>query len=148
MQKLIKELDSDHELILKKMDEMSAFLEEKDFSKTFPRLLEVLKFFEKFTFSEHHTREENILYKWMKDQNKNSDKDLINKIVDDHKFLEKLLIEIRTHVESILNKKEAVSENVIAAELTFFLTMYREHVERESSFIFVVANALCPTEKN
>lgn len=148
MQNLIKELDSDHELILKKMDEMSAFLEEKDFHKTFPRLLEVLIFFEKFTFSEHHTREENILFKWMKDQNKNSDKELINKIVDDHKFLEKMLIQVRNNVEAFLNKKDVVSVNVIAAELTFFLTMYREHVERESSFIFAVASALCPPEKD
>lgn len=147
MQKLIDELESDHEIILQKMDEMSCFLEEKNFDKTFPRLLDDLIFFEKFTFSEHHVREENVLFKWMKDQNKNSDKELINKIVADHKFLEKLLIEIRTNVEAILQKKEVVSVNVIAAELTFFLTMYREHVERETTFIFAVASALCPTEK-
>lgn len=144
MQKLIDELDRDHELILKKMDEMSSFLAERDFEKTFPQLLNVLIFFESFTFSEHHIREENVLFKWMKEQNKNADKELIDKIIGDHKTLEKLLTKIKDNVEAILQNKKSVSVNTIAAELTFFLTVYREHVERETTFIFSIASALCP----
>jgi hemerythrin-like domain-containing protein len=143
MQQLINELNNDHELITEKINEMSMFLSLKNFEEILPKLLKSILFFENFTFTEHHRREENVLYKWMVDQNKTSDKELISKIIDDHKSLEKLVKDLRLNIESNLNGNKQVSTVSIGADLSFLITKYREHIERETSFIFVIAESMC-----
>ena len=142
MQKLIDELNVDHDLIIKKMDEIYSLLSVKNFEETFPNLLEIILFFETFAFKEHHIREHKVLFQWMMDQNKNSDKSLINKIINDHKILEALMVNLRNGVEAFLNKTSSVPTSTIGSDLSYFVVKYREHLDQESKFIFAIASAL------
>jgi hemerythrin-like domain-containing protein len=141
MKKLISELNSDHELIENKLEVLAQILSEPEFKNNLSKIKEALIFFETFTFKEHHRREEDILYKWMLEQNKDSDRELINKIISEHRFLEEIANNLKKEVEfAIKNNDNKLGK--IGADLSYFVTAYTEHAERESSFIFVIAETL------
>ncbi len=141
MKKLISELNSDHERIESKLEILAQILSEPDFKNSLSKIQETLSFFETFTFKEHHRREEDVLYKWMLEQNKDSDRELINKIISEHRFLEEIANNLKKEVELALKNKES-KLGKIGADLSYFVTAYTEHAERESSFIFVIAETL------
>lgn len=141
MKKLIDELNKDHEIIGGKIDQLSELLREKA-QTSFPKIFEVISFFGHFTFSEHHKREEHVLYKWMLEQNKNADSELIKVIINEHKELELLGKKIAENIQSHLESTPKVSVLTVESDVSYFIARYREHVEKEERFIFAIAEAL------
>lgn len=141
MKEVIDLLADDHEVITLKIDELYSLLyvEPQD---GLPRIAEILSFFDDFTFKHHHQREERVLYNWMLGQNEKADSGLIQKIMDDHKDFENSSREIKHSIENYLNKTPSATPVSILYDLSLFITKYREHIEREESFIFEIANGL------
>ena len=103
----------------------------------------MLHFFEEFIFKVHHQREEELLYKWMVKQNKNSDSQLIEKIIGEHNtFLDegrRITAEIQKFLQ---NKKDAPTLGSIRYDLSHFLNLYVSHIEKEETFIYLIAEGL------
>lgn len=91
-----------------------------------------------FLVSEHHRREETVLFDWMLNQNVTVDEDVIARIKKDHQDLELLLANIN-------NEKD---EEALAYTLQDFIDLYREHVALEEKFIFQIARGLLTVKKS
>lgn len=141
MKELIALLDKDHEMVSSELEKLDNLVSSKNLVEKLKEILTVVFFFEKFVVSEHHKREEEVLYKWMLGQNKHADKELIQKIVDEHKALEKIVTDVREKIEIAIKTNETHVAG-IGAELSLLVSKYREHIERESGFIFIIASAL------
>lgn len=141
MNKLIEELNEDHHRIDQFMTKLESAIAGSSFIQ---KLLEMEGEFVEFAnkhLVSHHEKEEKFLYHWMVEQNKNSDKDLIKKMIDDHKFFE----EKAKWIIAELGKNKS-SANYPLAQLGFevsdFVKKYKEHLTRETNFIFVIAEGL------
>lgn len=141
MKEVIKLLADDHESITGKIDEMYSLLN-VDPKDSFSKIYEILSFFNDFTFKLHHAREEKVLYTWMLRQNEKSDAVLIQKIMDEHAFFEKSSHEIMNSIDNHLKKLPGETPVSILSDLSLFITKYREHIEREETFIFQIADGL------
>lgn len=147
MKEIIELLAGDHGVITAKIDEIET-MQNNDSKESFKKIAEVLSFFDDFTFKSHHQKEEKILYDWMMKQNAKSDTALIKKIVDDHESFEKNSKKIQGSIEKYLKDTPGVTPVSIHYDISLFISRYREHMEREESFIFQIAESLkiSPTE--
>lgn len=130
----IRNLLQEHKQISHELELLESFIKERNFSQQ-----EVLKFLtnlNNFTLSGHHEKEEQILFKWMLDQNPNADKTIINKIIDEHLELDGLL---KSLVEDI---NQGASIESLKFDMLNFMEMYREHIDLEENFIFLIAKGL------
>jgi len=140
MKELIVELNRDHELIDRQLEDLEQLISEMDFHRQLSSIQEQMELF--YDLSRlHHKREETVLYPWMLNQDSHSDKNLISKIIDDHRELENLVQEI---VKEIVKARESESSKLgtLGYEITLLIAKYREHAMRESSFIFLIAESL------
>ncbi len=138
---LLKELDNDHELIDKKINELDELCK-KNAAEVLMKAAGVLAFFNEFVFNGHHQREEKVLYHWMLKQNQNSDNFLIQHVINEHRRLEKMADQINRDMDLFLNKEQGPTPVAILADVSLFVSVYREHVERESGFIFKIAEVI------
>lgn len=141
MKEIIEVLALDHGVITAKIDEIET-LQNNDSKESFNKMAEILAFFDDFTFKTHHQKEEKILYEWMLKQNAKSDTALIQKIVDDHESFERNSKKIQGAIQKYLNDATGVTPVSIHYEVSLFISKYREHMEREESFIFQIAESL------
>lgn len=141
MNKIIIDLNEDH----LKIDDFMTKLELAIAGSNYiDRLLEIesefVDFAEKHLVA-HHKKEEDFLYKWMIEQNKNSDKDLIKKMVNDHEQFEAkakwILNQLNQHKSGV---KVSLAE--LGLEVSDFVNKYKEHLTRETEFIFFIADGL------
>jgi len=140
MKELIVELNRDHELIDRQLEDLEQLISAKDFHRQLSSIQEQMQLF--YDLSRlHHNREETVLYPWMLKQHSDSDKDLISKIIDDHRDLENRVLEI---VNEIATAKKSTDSHLgnLGYNISYLITKYREHAARESSFIFVIAESL------
>jgi hemerythrin-like domain-containing protein len=140
MKELIADLNKDHERIENYLDNMEPLLHVADFKKNLEPLYTLINDFGKLSVL-HHAREEEILYPWMIDQNKNSDRDLISKIIEEHRLLEKKVEHIQKEISQALIDPGYPCGN-LGYDLSVLIAHYREHAERESSFVFLIAEKL------
>lgn len=141
MNKIIEELNEDHLKIDQFMTKLESTIVGSDY---IDHLLEIEAEFMSFAESHliaHHKKEEDFLYKWMIEQNKNSDKDLIRKMVNDHELFEVkarwIITEMQKHKSG--NK---ISFAELGLEISDFVNKYKEHLNRETDFIFFIADGL------
>lgn len=146
MKEVIDILIEDHKIITQKIDDLYSLLHLGP-DESFEKILKILSFFNEFTFTGHHQREGQILYAWMVKQNKNSDTLLMDRINAEHTALEKLGSGIAQSVENYLSKKAGASAVSALADLSYLITKYREHIEREETFIFMIAESLKLSQK-
>jgi len=128
IQTTIGSLLKEHQQIKKELDLLQSLMEEKNFPSQ--ELLKFLNNLKTLTLSGHHEKEEKILLKWMIDQNPNADGAIISKIKKDHQELDAI-------VQRILERSEGLED-----ELTNFLQLYREHIDLEENFIFLIAKGI------
>ena len=147
MKDLIRELNNDHEIISQVMSSLEGHLHKNNFSESLRELQSSLNVLSETMLANHHEKEEKYLYDWMIKQNKNSDKELIRKLVDDHKCFEVSLQKIKADIEKYLNNSESVSIGGIGSDLNLLVVQYKEHLDRESNFIFYIAETLSQKEK-
>lgn len=140
MQKIIQLLENDHKKIIETIVECENLLN-LDANESFPKLLINLQFFRDFTFGGHHKRENEVLYKWMEKQNPNADKSVMSTIEEEHRTLEQTGHELRTAIANFIKTNDD-SKTQIIAKLSDFLYYYRRHIEKEESFIFMIAQGL------
>ena len=141
MKDVIERLNEEHKLIETKLNELETLISKNDFHQDLDSILEMIGFFEQYACISHHQTEEKLLYHWMLAQNKNSDKELIERIVSEHRYLEGLVSKIKNETMADINDtKKPLGE--LGEDLSFLISKYREHAERESSFIFVIAESL------
>lgn len=140
MKELIYDLNKDHEQIEAFLDKMEALINDANFSKNLHELSVLAEEFEKLSVL-HHAREEKILYPWMLKQNKSSDKELIERIIADHRSLEEKVGKVRAEISTASNDQNYSLGN-LGYGLTTLISRYKEHAERESSFIFLIAESL------
>ena len=141
MKKVINVLIDDHSQISASLDELKVLLKEGS-RESLKKIYEIFSFFEEFTSKEHHQREERVLYTWMLIQDKNSDSSLIRKIISEHEFFENKIKEIREAIRFIMNAGEEVTSISVFYEIELFIAKYEEHIEREETFIFEIADGL------
>ncbi len=140
MKELIVELNRDHELIDRQLEDLEQLISETDFHRQLSSIQEQMQLF--YDLSRlHHKREETVLYPWMLKQHSDSDKDLITKIIDDHRDLENRVLEIVNEIATVKESEDSSLGN-LGYNISFLITKYREHASRESSFIFVIAESL------
>lgn len=138
---LIAKLNEDHSIVSEKVHLLSTLINLHP-EEGFPKIIEELKFFETFIFSVHHKREEEVLYKWMVGQNKNSDSQLIQRIIDEHNTFSNDAKKIIKDMENYLAKNNSAPIATIRYNLARFLSTYVEHMEKEESFIYLIAEGL------
>lgn len=141
MKQIISNLNDDHSLIENFMRRMDIAIAETNFVENLLSMEDEIVIFLKNALIEHHHKEEKFLYHWMVEQNKNSDKDLINRMIDDHKMFEEKAEWIIS--ELALAKDKAYKNHVnFCYEISVFLRRYKEHLTRENNFIFLIAEGL------
>lgn len=138
---LLTELENDHILIDKKIDELEILCT-KNAEEVLMKVQGILNFFNEFVFNGHHQREEKILYHWMLQQNQNADNHLIQHVINEHRRLEKMVDFILRNMDLYFDKKESPTPAATLSEVSLFVSIYREHVSRESGFIFKIAEAI------
>ena len=146
MRDVIKLLLDDHHKIeeaISKTKTLMALPPEKSFQEINTNLT----FFKNFTFGEHHRRENEILYMWMTKQNPNSDTSVIDRIKNEHCQLEELAGKISKAINSHLKKTPDTSVVTILSDLHDFILLYKEHMEKEEKFIFMIAEGLKLSQK-
>lgn len=141
MKEVIERLNEEHKLIEQKLDELESLISKNDFHQELDQILERVGFFEQYACISHHQTEEKLLYHWMLVQNKNADKELIERIVAEHRYLEELVSKIKNETMADINDSK-IPLGELGEDLSFLISKYREHAERESSFIFVIADTL------
>lgn len=124
----------EHKQINHQLELLESFIKEQIFFQQ--EILKLLKNLNSFTLSGHHETEEQILFKWMLDQNPNADKTIINKIISEHKELDSLLHGLITDIEN------GTPINSLKFEMLNFVQMYQEHIDLEENFIFLIAKGL------
>jgi len=140
MKELIVELNRDHELIDRQLEDLEQLISAKDFHRQLSSIQEQMQLF--YDLSRlHHNREETVLYPWMLKQHSDSDKDLISKIIDDHRDLENRVLEIVNEIATAKQSNDSHLGN-LGYNISYLITKYREHAVRESTFIFVIAESL------
>jgi len=138
---LLTELENDHTLIDKKIDELEVLCT-KNAEEVLMKVRGILNFFNEFVFNGHHQREEKVLYHWMLKQNQNADNHLIQHVINEHRRLEKMADAILRDMDLYFDKKESPTPTATLSEVSLFVSVYREHVSRESGFIFKIAEAI------
>lgn len=128
-------LTHEHRKILTELNVIEKYL--NDDSGPLVRALSTFENIKTFLVSEHHKREDTILYEWMLNQNVTVDQDIIARIKKEHEELEHLL-------ENINKEKD---ETTLAYDLKDFVDLYREHVALEEQFIFQIARGLLGVKK-
>ncbi|MCK6594439.1 MAG: hemerythrin domain-containing protein [Bacteriovoracaceae bacterium] len=141
MKNLIIDLNTEHQNILMFLTKLDQSIKGSNFISKLLAMEEEIKSFTKIHLMDHHQKEERFLYLWMIEQNKNSDKELINKMIDDHKYFEQKANWI---LNELVQAKEVNYNNSVnlGFEVSDFLKRYNEHLVRESNFIFLIAEAL------
>lgn len=130
----IGSLLQEHKQISRELELLESFIKERKFPQQ--EILGFLTNLNSYTLSGHHEKEEQILFKWMLDQNPNADKTIINKIIDEHMELDGLLQGL---IKDINN---GVSIDSLKFDMLNFMEMYREHIDLEENFIFLIAKGL------
>lgn len=141
MKSLIDDLNNEHLMIDEFMRRLASAVAGTNF---LPKLIEMGKEFEHFSsehLANHHLKEEKFLYHWMVEQNKNSDKELIRKMIEDHKIFEQKALWILQEIE-LAKKLDYKNTATLGYEVSSFLTSYQEHLIRESNFVFQIAEGL------
>lgn len=124
-----------------KIDESCSRLEDlidQPLGKNLKLLEQELKFFRDFITKEHHKREEIILYDWMRAQNPSAQNEIIDNICEEHQKIEDLVRSLLHKLQDF--KKDKGLEATIASEIQDLLFLYKEHIEREEKFIFLLAS--------
>jgi len=143
MKDIIEILCNEHRIIDEKIKQLDEFTNLKEIDLYQP-LQEILQFLKNEITEKHHRRENEVLYTWMVEQNKNADTELINRIISEHNYIDKLIQECL----NIMNKPQ---DNYIALKMKILdlTTSYKAHMEKEEKFIFQIANALkCSNRKS
>lgn len=137
MKNLVEVLLDDHQMIASRIEQLENLDFLRDLKNT-GGVLDWLKHFDslKNLIVLHHEKEDQVLYRWMIDQNKNADKNLIDVIVKEHKDINALLDRIddcRLHNIQFLELRSLLVQ---------LLDSYKLHMIKEEKFIYVIAQAL------
>ncbi|MBP9682954.1 MAG: hemerythrin domain-containing protein [Bacteriovorax sp.] len=141
MKEIIEILVNDHKKIADEITRIEKLMTGKP-EEYFKQILQSLSFFKEFAFNEHHRREDEILYAWMRLQNPNFDAAVMDRIKNEHTQLEKLSEKIFNALSSYLKKTPICSNVTILSDLNDFIHLYVEHMVKEERFIFMIAEGL------
>lgn len=141
MKKLIDELNDEHVFIDNFMRKLESAVAGTHFIKNLLAMEDEFVSFANQHLLDHHAKEEKFLYHWMVEQNKNSDKDLVRKMIDDHKMFEE---SAKWIILEMSRAKTSDYQNLanLGFKISEFLKNYQEHLTRESNFIFLIAEGL------
>lgn len=139
-------LINEHKKILSELSILSELIQENSVLPT--KVLSVFKSIRGVLMADHHKREETILFKWMLNQNKTVDQDIIGRVLKDHETLEVLLESINQQTENVSPASPANVTKTLKHDLGNFIELYREHVELEEKFIFQIAKGLVTAWKS
>lgn len=137
MKEVIDQLKEDHIRVNASLDKMKLLID-SSIDETKEDLLSEFNFFKDFACNIHHKRESDVLYKWMKEQNPQSDKEIITRINDEHSLLEK---DVNNYIQRI-NTTTKKEENNLLCDIEQFIRTYKQHIEKEEKFIFLIAQQL------
>ncbi|WP_127716268.1 hemerythrin domain-containing protein [Halobacteriovorax sp. HLS] len=140
MKEIINQLKDDHIRVNASLDKMEQLID-TPLETSRDELVSEFQFFKDFACKIHHKRESEVLYNWMKKQNPEADKEIIERINEEHKSLES---EVNNFIEKI-TKMAKEEENTILCDIEQFIRVYKQHIEKEEKFIFLIAQQL--TEK-
>lgn len=141
MKNIIAQLHEDHVVIDSFMKKLESAIADSDFMKSLFALEDEFVEFSKVTLNDHHIKEEEFIYRWMIDQNKNSDKILIRRMIEDHKKFEE-------KAQWIIEELNLAKDNFYKShanfcyEISLFVRNYEEHLLKENNFIFLIAENL------
>lgn len=138
-------LTIEHKKILSELSVLEELIQdESNYQAT---VVPAFKNLKNFLLPDHHKREDSILYEWMLNQNTTVDHDIIDRIRDEHHKLEVLMENINQQVGKISQASAAKDIRMLGHDLLDFIELYREHVELEEKFIFMIAKGLLSAQR-
>lgn len=138
-------LTIEHKKILTELSVLEGLIQDESNFST--KVVPAFKNLKNFLLPDHHKREDSILYEWMLNQNSTVDHDIIDRIRLEHQNLEVLMENINKQVENISQASPAKAVRMLAHDLLDFIELYREHVELEEKFIFMIAKGLLSVKR-
>lgn len=141
-QDLIAELESEHLDIREKLLQLDRFLE-RPLLDVASDLEKIFSYITGFVFNQHQKKETDLLFSWLKIQNNNSDREIIDNICSEHDFFKKEINAIKKDLQMFLKNGDGeIYESEIVDRITDLIIIYRQHIEEEEKFIFLIAKAL------
>lgn len=104
--------------------------------------LKRFKGLENMTIHGHHKKEDEILFKWMLAQDCNADSSVIERFRKEHDELEVLHKGIIRNLESLVKNTSNSLLITLDIDVTNFIDLYREHIQKEEGFIFLIADGI------
>lgn len=129
----------------KKISEELTLIEGNFSSRPAGYLQDSLKRFkglESLAIHGHHKKEDEILFSWMLAQDRNADRSVIERFRKEHEELETLHKGIIKNLEMLLEDPTQSLQTTVEIDAINFIDSYREHIQKEESFIFVIADGI------
>lgn len=146
IEKTLSKLILEHNKIREELELLERTTqEEKPFSQ---RGIAVLQSFRSLTLVEHHYKEDQELLAWMVEQNENVDTDIISCIREEHKALESKLSKLDKNIKTISSDSPSVQVRDLVNDLIDFIQCYREHIDLEEKFIFLIVDGIISNKKS
>lgn len=141
IQETISGLIEDHKRILSELKVIEESISREP-QRLRPEAIEVLRGLSQFTMEQHHRREEDELFTWMLEQGPDADKTILDRICLEHHQLEEMERNIAGQVEGLIANNFTFSPRALIYEINNFIDLYREHIELEEKFIYLIAKGI------
>ena len=134
----ILQLKQDHTKVNSSIDLIEKILDLTDVDKLLIDLKVQLEFFRDFTCKIHHKRESDVLFKWLKEQNPESDQQVIDRINTEHDELEE---QVNVFIDRVTNFS-IDDKSALLSDVEDFVRKYKNHIDKEEKFIYLIAEAI------
>ena len=130
----------EHQRILRQLDDAEEMLE-KPLKENLGKLNIFLDFIVDYADSYHHAKEEEIFFNWMRSKNPLLDQGPLRCMLSEHDSGRDLIIGIKGALKSYINGDMA-QEDYIHSRLSIFISLLREHIEKEDRILYQMAEQL------
>lgn len=130
----------EHQRILSQLNDAEDMLEEP-LKENLGKLNTFLDFIVDYADSYHHAKEEEILFNWMRSKNPSLDHGPLRCMLSEHDSGRNLIIGIKGALESYING-DLAKEDYIHSRLSNFISLLRDHIEKEDKILYMMAEHL------
>lgn len=137
-----KILMEEHDTILVFLSRLENLLNEKELSEIGVELLYYYSFIEEFADKYHHTKEEDIYFKWMTSLNENLGNGPISCMMKEHDEFRALVAKSKAAYYLFVKDADDSSKNECITNLQQFIKSMRFHIEKENDILYRMAENL------
>ncbi|MCB9061453.1 MAG: hemerythrin domain-containing protein [Halobacteriovoraceae bacterium] len=130
----------EHQRILSQLNDAEELLE-KPLKENLGKLDNFLVFITDYADSYHHAKEEEIFFNWMRSKNPSLDHGPLRCMLSEHDSGRELITGIKQSLKSYING-DLVQEDFIHSRLSIFISLLRDHIEKEDRILYKMAEQL------